>query len=1078
MKFIDTIIWVFMALIGMVYAESVGTDTSEVTEQPDIPEIPNYVPHVPQVQDPEQLEYPEPVTLEQLDISTYTQEIFTVDLIETKKYTVEGHTCTVDMIYFEGSCSGEYFNGELIYKDSSTVVKSFKDGSVEDIARIYIKGTDNNNNAARIHIEDVFLGNDENGRGISRPNIIAEIEELVWLETADVIGIAEKTEKGKRVRYLWSGKNDKPYPVVPKVPKIDAEKFTNKFLTIDVSIPGLGFEYLVGPAAGALKLGFTCSTNTTEFKGVGADYFVDTRYNYPGYPQKISARYIIEGVDDEGNPMKIFVENKGTDDYGDNRNVQTVPFIITDNPKWAWVETAPVHGTHSDVALQIFFWTVEGADQQQQQQQQQPELPEPQPTEVPVVPEQPQPTEVPAVPEQPQQPQQSKQVDTSKYTKEVFAVNLIETHKYSVDGNTCYVEMIYLEGSCAGEYFNGELIFKDSSTVVKRFKDGRIESTARYYVNGTDYENNAGHIHFEDNLLGYDENQRPVTVPTIITDIQNLAWLQTADIIGVMEKTDEGRLVHYMWNESNTTKKPFPVARYPDESKNYNKKVLTVDVIPGGLGFDGFQGVEGTGVAKLGFNCFANTTTFQGEGVDYFVDTRYIFSGQPQSLSARYIMEGVDDEGNKMKIYVQNDGLDDNGDNQNVRTEPLIITDNPKWAWIETAPLHGNMTMEGSIQILFWTVDNAFQQPENPENPEDPEVLELPGEVEETPYMVDITEGIEDEDESSSDEESEQPKQPEVPANPEQPQQPQQPKQVDTSKYTKEVFAVNLIETHKYSVDGNTCFVEMIYLEGSCAGEYFNGELIFKDSSTVVKRFKDGRIESTARYYVNGTDYENNAGHIHFEDNLLGYDENQRPVTVPTIITDIQNLAWLQTADIIGVMEKTDEGRLVHYMWNESNTTKKPFPVARYPDESKNYNKKVLTVDVIPGGLGFDGFQGVEGTGVAKLGFNCFANTTTFQGEGVDYFVDTRYIFSGQPQSLSARYIMEGVDDEGNKMKIYVQNDGLDDNGDNQNVRTEPLIITDNPKWAWIETAPLHGNMTMEGSIQILFWTVDEADLN
>jgi hypothetical protein len=301
---------------------------------------------------------------------------------------------------------------------------------------------------------------------------------------------------------------------------------------------------------------------------------------------------------------------------------------------------------------------------------------------------------------------------------------------------------------------------------------------------------------------------------------------------------------------------------------------------------------------------------------------------------------------------------------------------------------------------------------------------------------------------------------------------------VDTSKYTKEVFTVNIAETKKYTVEGTTCLVEMIYLEGTCSGEYFNGELIFKDSSDVVKTFKDGKIEATARYYVEGTDNNNNAGHIHFEDNLLGFDNSQHPITIPTIITDIENLEWLQTADIIGVTEKIDSGRIIHYMWNESNTTKKPYPVAKYPDETRNYNKKVLSVDVIPGGLGFNVFPGVDGTFVGKYGFQCFVNNTMFQGEGVDYFVDTRYGFTGQPQALSARYIVEGKDDEGNAMKIYVENNGLDDNGDNQNVRTEPLIITDNPKWAWIETAPLHGNMTMEEGIQILFWTVEDADVD
>ncbi|ORX88205.1 hypothetical protein BCR32DRAFT_263658 [Anaeromyces robustus] len=656
-------------------------------------------------------------------------------------------------------------------------------------------------------------------------------------------------------------------------------------------------------------------------------------------------------------------------------------------------------------------------------------------------------------------------ISISEYTKELFSVHLIETKKYNVNGNTCNIEMIYIEGTCDGDYFNGELIFKDSSTVIKRFKDGKIELTSRYYINGTDNESNAGHLHIEDNLLGFDDNEQLIVVPTIITDIESLAWLQTADIIGIVEKTDNGDIIHYMWNENNATKKSYPVTKIPDETKNYTKNILTVDVVPGGLGFETIQGVEGTFAGKFGFTCFVNTTQFQGEGVDYFVDTRHSFPGQIQALSARYIIEGIDDEGNKMKIYIENNGVDETGYNDNVRTEPLIITDNPKWAWIETAPLHGNMTMEDSIQILFWTVEgaNQIQQQELPidseikESPEIKEALELP---EEPVVTIDTELSTAEESEFSTDEEIEN-------ISP-----------VNTNEYTEEIFTVNLIETQKYNVNGSTCDVEMIYIDGTCGGEYFNGELIFKDSSNVIKRFKNGKIELTSRYYINGTDNENNAGHLHIEDNYLGFDNNEQLIVVPTIITDIENLAWLQTADIIGIVEEIDVGKVIHYMWNENNTTKKPYPVTKIPDETKNYTKNILTVDVVPGGLGFETIQGVEGTFAGKFGFTCFVNTTQFQGEGVDYFVDTRHSFPGQIQALSARYIIEGIDDEGNKMKIYIENNGVDETGYNDNVRTEPLIITDNPKWAWIETAPLHGNMTMEDSIQILFWTVEGADHN
>ncbi|OUM57682.1 hypothetical protein PIROE2DRAFT_17256 [Piromyces sp. E2] len=58
-----------------------------------------------------------------------------------------------------------------------------------------------------------------------------------------------------------------------------------------------------------LKFGFICAANTKQFSGVRADYFVDTRYNYLGQPQKISTRYIYEGKHQVDNPMKILVEN-------------------------------------------------------------------------------------------------------------------------------------------------------------------------------------------------------------------------------------------------------------------------------------------------------------------------------------------------------------------------------------------------------------------------------------------------------------------------------------------------------------------------------------------------------------------------------------------------------------------------------------------------------------------------------------------------------------------------------------------------------------------------------------------------
>ena len=313
-------------------------------------------------------------------------------------------------------------------------------------------------------------------------------------------------------------------------------------------------------------------------------------------------------------------------------------------------------------------------------------------------------------------------IDISEYTKNLFTVNLTETSTYEVEGSTCTVNMVYIEGTCTGSYFNGELVFKDSSVVTKTYKDGTVASKSRYFIEGSDKDENSGHIHIEDNLIGKDNEGHDIVSPIIITDIQDLAWLQVAQVIGIIEETDNGKTITYMWNENDTTPKPFPEVHIPDMTIDYPRKVFAVDVIPGGLGFNIFPGVNGTFAGKYGFNCAANTLNetdsaikFHGEGLDYFVDIRHNYPDQIQFLSARYIIEGVDDEGETHKIYVENIGVDENGENLNVRTNPIFITDNPKWAWLETAPIYGNMTMEPSIQIFFYTLDGVIPEPEEPE---------------------------------------------------------------------------------------------------------------------------------------------------------------------------------------------------------------------------------------------------------------------------------------------------------------------------------------------------------------------------
>lgn len=55
----------------------------------------------------------------------------------------------------------------------------------------------------------------------------------------------------------------------------------------------------------------------------------------------LSARYIIEGKDDEGNSCKLFIENNGI--FWPDK-VTTVPKIYTDSKKLKWLESTEFEG--------------------------------------------------------------------------------------------------------------------------------------------------------------------------------------------------------------------------------------------------------------------------------------------------------------------------------------------------------------------------------------------------------------------------------------------------------------------------------------------------------------------------------------------------------------------------------------------------------------------------------------------------------------------------------------------------------------------------------------------------------------
>ncbi len=281
------------------------------------------------------------------------------------------------------------------------------------------------------------------------------------------------------------------------------------------------------------------------------------------------------------------------------------------------------------------------------------------------------------------------------YTKTVMSVYVTDKEVYSVNGHTCDVTMQYFSGSADGTFFNGNTT-SDGSVVFKDYKEGDNVYCARYMLSGTDDTGKTCSIFIEDNGIE-DKSGNFVSKPIIITDSESLSWLETADIQGRVTDLGNGeRVIDIVWNESNTEPVDFREVVRPDETKDYSEEVFVFNIDIGAS--EEVKGSNGN-ASMIHFRGSSDCAAFKGTIVSDCVDTRLQYSGQIQTLSARYILEGTDADGDPCKIYVENNGIDDNG----MVTEPTIITDNPDFAWVETAPLHGTVSWGSKLNIHMWT---------------------------------------------------------------------------------------------------------------------------------------------------------------------------------------------------------------------------------------------------------------------------------------------------------------------------------------------------------------------------------------
>lgn len=106
-----------------------------------------------------------------------------------------------------------------------------------------------------------------------------------------------------------------------------------------------------------------------------------------------------------------------------------------------------------------------------------------------------------------------------------------------------------------------------------------------------------------------------------------------------------------------------------------------------------FLEVKGSGAEALmiTFDGICDCENFKGKILPGGVDTQKEFYTESRTLSARYMLEGVDKEGKACHIFIENNGTA-NEDGIIEKTIPKIITDSKCLNWMETAELMGTIT--------------------------------------------------------------------------------------------------------------------------------------------------------------------------------------------------------------------------------------------------------------------------------------------------------------------------------------------------------------------------------------------------
>lgn len=88
---------------------------------------------------------------------------------------------------------------------------------------------------------------------------------------------------------------------------------------------------------------------------------------------------------------------------------------------------------------------------------------------------------------------------------------------------------------------------------------------------------------------------------------------------------------------------------------------------------------------------------FNGEIMDNSVDTQLISKDGSGSVSARYMMKGVDSSLRHCKVFIENEGAISCTGQMN--TTPKIVTDSTELLWLQEEKLYGKVAVEEDSRL-------------------------------------------------------------------------------------------------------------------------------------------------------------------------------------------------------------------------------------------------------------------------------------------------------------------------------------------------------------------------------------------